>query len=248
MSAIKSFLRNPRQYLAGVYFSLFKKVFQKNGLSIHIPFELTDVPFRGRFMLNKYEKEEATYLAKYLPQNATVLELGSCLGYVSCLTNKILADKQAQVVLEANPALIEWIRKNKEVNECGFHIENAIISKQKQNEFFIHDLIVGGSTKRKTAKRLEIEGVSIPEIEEKYSLNFDTLIMDIEGGELDLFRSEREDLSKFKLIFYEVHPFANILSEEEALECEGILKEIGFQMVLRDGNFQIWEKLAPRPA
>ncbi|MEM7381400.1 MAG: FkbM family methyltransferase, partial [Bacteroidota bacterium] len=141
-----------------------------------------------------------------------------------------------------------WIQKNKEVNQCGFHIENAIISEKKLNEFFIHDLIVGGSTKRQTAKRLEIEGVSITQIEEKYGLEFDTLIMDIEGGELDLFRSQRQGISKFKLIFYEVHPFANILSKEEAEECEGILRGLGFAMVLRDGNFQIWEKQAAHPA
>lgn len=69
--------------------------------------------------------------------------------------------------------------------------------------------------------------------------------MDIEGGELDLLRNHKEHVAKFEKIFYEVHPFVNILSAEEALECEDILSSCGFQLVKRDGNFQIWMKSDP---
>jgi hypothetical protein len=73
-------------------------------------------------------------------------------------------------------------------------------------------------------------------------MDFDTLIMDIEGGELNLFRDFKESLSNFKTIFLEVHPFAGILTEQEAKECEGLLSELHFKLVVRDGHFQIWEK------
>lgn len=242
MEEIKAMFRNPGQYAAGIYFTLFKKVFKKNGLAIHIPFHLTNIAFRGRFLRDKYEKEEATYLSRYLSPGDKVIELGSCLGYVSCLTNQILEDKSQHVVLEANPQLIAWIEKNRDENHCGFAIENCIISLQDKNEFYIHDLIVGGSTKRKTGHKIEVDGTSFSTLEKKYHTKFNTLIMDIEGGELDLLRSHKDSIAKFEKIFYEVHPFANILTVEEARECENILLSCGFKLQLRDGNFQIWIK------
>lgn len=240
-------LRKPRLFLAGIYFTYFKKVFKKNGLTIHVPFDLTDFKFRGRFVMDTYEEEESRYLSKHLPPNARVLELGSCLGYVSCLTNKLLNDNSQHVVLEANPNLIPWIEKNKAENNCGFSIANCIVSENARNAFYLHDLIVGGSAKRKTAREIEIEGVSFEDLRKKHSIDFDTLVMDIEGGELNLLRNHKADIAQFNQIFMEVHPFANILTQEEAQECETILTELGFDITVRDGNFQIWEKVDDEP-
>ncbi|WP_157893305.1 hypothetical protein [Salegentibacter sediminis] len=123
--------------LAGIYFTIFKKTYKNNGLIIHIPFDLTDFQFRGRFALHQYEVEEAQYIDKYLPKDAKVLELGGCLGYVSCLINKKLINKTQQVTLEANPNLIDWIKKNRDENDCSFFVENSIISKETKNVFYL---------------------------------------------------------------------------------------------------------------
>jgi len=235
-------LKKPRLFLAGIYFTYFKKVFKKNGLTIHVPFDLTDFKFRGRFVLDTYEEEESRYLLQHLSPDAKVLELGSCLGYVSCLTNQLLKNKTQHVVLEANPQLIPWIEKNKRENNCEFAIENSIVSNQKTNDFYIHDLIVGGSAKRKTAHKIEIKGETFNSLRSRYGIDFDTLVMDIEGGELHLFQNHKEGIAQFDKIFMEVHPFANILTKEEAQECEDILTGLGFEIIVRDGNFQIWEK------
>lgn len=228
--------------ISGIIFTNFIKVFKKNGVKIHVPFELTDTEFRGRFLLNSYEKEEAKYLSKFLPSSAQILELGSCLGFISCLSNKIIDNGFNHVVLEANPNLIPWIKKNKEVNNCKFSIENSIISKNKLNTFYIHDLIVGGSTKRKTGKEVIIDGVNFDFLEHKYSISFDTLIMDIEGGELEVLRNFQKDIAKLKRVFLELHPFSGILTKEEASECEEILMSLGFTVKLNENHFQIWEK------
>ncbi len=235
-------LKSARYTLAGMYFTFFKNIFVQNGIKIHVPMEITDYKFRGRFVLGTYEKEEATYLSQFLEPDDRVLELGSCLGYVSCLTNALLDDPSKHVVLEANPSLIPSIQKNKEANEAGFHIEQKIISGRKKNSFYLHDLIVGGSQKRKTAHHIEVEGVTVNELEKKYKLKFNVLVMDIEGGELDLLRNQQTAVARFDRIFMEIHPFANILTQEEAEECEGILSSLGFGLVLRDGNFLIWQK------
>ncbi|WP_431125943.1 FkbM family methyltransferase [Flagellimonas flava] len=235
-------IQKMRLLFGGIYFSIFTKTYKNAGVVLHIPFDLTDFKFRGRFALDLYEEEEAKYLSKYLSPNAKVLELGSCLGYVSCLVNNILAEKDQHVALEANPNLIPWIEKNREANDCHFHLENSIVSPTKSNIFYIHKLIVGGSTKRETPVKTEIKGLTITMLKEKYNIDFDTLVMDIEGGELSLLRNFKKEISGFKHIFFEIHPFAGILTEEEAQECEEILKEIGFNLKIRDGHYQIWEK------
>lgn len=240
---LKYSLLGIKSIIAGIYFSYFVKVYKRNGISIDIPFELTNFKFRGRFVFNTYEVEEAKYLSKYLSPEATVIELGSCLGFVSCLTNKILKNKHNHVVLEANPNLIEWIKKNKEKNNCTFSIENSAISKQSEVTFYIHDLIVGGSLKRKTGRNVSVKGVTFDDLQKKYNMTFDTLIMDIEGGELELFGNHKEEIVNFKTIFFEVHPFSNILTKDEAQECEDILLELGFKIILREGHFQVWEKI-----
>ncbi|WP_298542618.1 FkbM family methyltransferase [uncultured Aquimarina sp.] len=239
---IKLFPKNARLTLAGFYFTYFIKEYKSNGVSIKIPFSLTNFKFRGRFVFDTYEKEEAEYLSKYLSPDATVIELGGCLGFVSCLTNKILNDKTKHLVLEANPNLIPWIEKNKAENSCFFSVENVVITKEKEIPFYIHDLIVGGSLKRKTGNQVSISGATFDSLQKKYDLIFDTLIMDIEGGELELFRNQKEEIAKFKMIFFEVHPFAGILTNEEAQECEDILSQLDFRIIKRDGHFQVWEK------
>ncbi|WP_299213011.1 FkbM family methyltransferase [uncultured Aquimarina sp.] len=243
---IKLFPQNTKLILAGFYFTYFIKEYKSHGVSISIPFSLTSFKFRGRFVFNTYETEEAEYLSKYLSPDATVIELGGCLGFVSCLTNKILNDKARHLVLEANPNLIPWIQKNKEENGCFFSIENVVITKEKEIPFYIHDLIVGGSLKRKTGNQVNIPGTTFDSLQKKYALTFDTLIMDIEGGELELFRNHKEEIAKFKMIFFEVHPFAGILTNEEAQECEGILSQLDFRLIKRDGHFQVWEKCFPK--
>lgn len=231
-----------RLFVGGIYFSLFTKTYKHAGVVLHIPFDLTTFKFRGRFALNLYEAEEARYLKKHLSPKAHVLELGACLGYVSCLVNNILEKKEMQVSLEANPNLIPWIAKNRDANNCKFKVEHSIVSNQKSNTFYIHRLIVGGSTKRETPKQTEVNGLTIEELEQKHNIKFDTLVMDIEGGELSLLRNFKERISGFKQIFFEIHPFAGILTQEEAQECEDILTALGFKLIVRDGHFQIWEK------
>ena len=228
--------------IAGLYFTIFHKYFKTDGLVYYIPPALTNYKFRGLFATNIYEKEERKYLKKYLDPESKVLELGACLGVVSCLTNRLLKDPNNHVVLEANPNLIKWIEKNKLLNNSKFNIENSIISNKEKNDFYISDIIVISSKKLITNNKVEINGITIPQLENKYGITFNTLIMDIEGGELDFLQENRLSINKFNTIFMEIHPFNNILTIEEANECENILVSQSFRIILQDGYFQVWKK------
>src|SRR5262245_30697328 len=115
---LKIFIFDIKLLLSGIWATYVKKDYELDGLSFVIPQEMTDFKFRGRFVRGSYEKEERRHLKKYIDADATVLELGACLGVVSCLTNVLLTDPRKHVVVEANPLLISWIERNRELNKC----------------------------------------------------------------------------------------------------------------------------------
>lgn len=230
---------NTKLYLAGIYFSLFEKTYKVEGLDLIVPFDLTDIKFRGQFPIDFYEKQERRYLKQYLPKNATVLELGACLGIVSCLTNRLLDHPEQHVVVEANPNVIPTIEANKKRNQCHFYIENCMVSSRPENEFYLGKTILMSSNRRQSATKITMPGKTVTDLERSYGMAFDALVMDIEGGELDFLRENREKLPQFSVIFMEVHPHRDILSPEEVAECLDIVQTAGFEKVVDESNFWI---------
>lgn len=230
-----------KMIFGGIIFTHLHKYYRNDDVKIKIPTTLTDYKFRGRFFYDTYEVEERQYLKKYITPNATVLELGSCIGFVSVFTNKLLNDPSKHVVVEANPYLIEHIKYNRDINNSKFQVFSGAISKKKKETFSVHNLIVGGSTKRETGHKIEVNCGTFKELKSRYNLNFDTLIMDIEGGELYISENFKSDLKTFKIIMMEIHPFMGILSIEEAKKCEDNFKSIGFELLERNKNVLIWK-------
>ncbi len=239
---------NTKLYLAGTYFTLFEKTYKVEGLDLVIPFNLTNIRFRGQFPINFYEKQERRYLRQYLPKDATVLELGACLGVVSCITNRMLDHPERHVVVEANPNLVPIVEENKSRNKCSFHIEHCIVSKNPVNEFFIGKNILTSSNRRQTTEKISVAGKTVADLEGKHGLKFNVLMMDIEGGELDFLRENREKLKDLNVIFVEVHPHRDILSPEDVAECKSIVETAGFEKVVDDTNFWVLVRRKSFPA
>ena len=240
-------LRRGVRLLGGLYFTHVAKTYKVAGLELHVPFALTDLEFRGRFITGEYETEERRHLRTYLRPDATVLELGACLGVVSCLTNRLLDRPERHVVVEANPTLIPWIERNRDHNDCRFEIEQCLVTDRPAADFYLHELIVGGSATRATGKKISVPGKTIDRLEREHGLAFDTLVMDIEGGEYHLLRDYRDRLRRFRQIFMEIHPFSGILTAAQATECETALRAAGFALRLQDGYFQYWERTPGPP-
>jgi FkbM family methyltransferase len=207
-----------------------------------IPKAVTDFTFRGQFPIGFYEKQERKYLKQYLSPHACVLELGACLGVVSCVTNNLLADPTRHVVVEANPNLIAFIERNRAHNKSGFKIEQGMISSQPVNSFYLGKTILMSSNKRTSSTRIEVAGKTLETLETEHQLSFDTLIMDIEGGELEFLRSNRKWLAKLHTVFMEVHPHRDILSGDDVAECLSLLESAGLRLILDDANFWILKR------
>ncbi len=234
--------RDIKRFIGGILFDIFFRDYRLANLRFTIPYELTNKTFRGRFLWRTYEEREIKYISKLLNPNSSVLELGGCIGVVTCLANSLLTDKRRYVVAEANPYLIPYLMINKNRNNLGFNIENKVVSKDKKVRFFIHQLIVGGSQIRQTDQSVSIPTTTIQQLEKKYKLKFDTLIMDIEGAEKKFIEEFQTDLEHFKTLFIEFHPFQDMLTKKEIRNSEIILNKLGFQRIVKDEIYQIWRK------
>jgi len=202
---------------------------------------LTDKEMGKRMEQGRYESDEIKLL-KHIPNinKCSVLEIGGCLGVVSTILNKKLDDPQKHVVIEANPRLISYLEYNKKINNCSFLIKNAMIANDKDtNIFYSYDKLVAGSAHRmddwesnKTEHFIDI--ISLEDLRDQVKYDFDLLVMDIEGEELDFFKNYLHTY-KFKYILFEMHTYPMMYKGFDK-ECNSILDENGYTLLKASGG------------
>ena len=104
--------------LGGFLFDLRGGIFKVDGCRFLIAKDLTTMSYRAEFLSDAYEAEERQLVQEYVKPGDSVLELGACIGVVSCVTNKMLADKSRHVVVEANPFCIPSLYRNRDLNRA----------------------------------------------------------------------------------------------------------------------------------
>ena len=210
-------LTHATKYMAGCYFDVFCKQYRTAGLTFEIPVEHTTRAMRGRFAADTYELPERELILKYLPSESRVLELGGCIGVVSCTINGLLRDREAHVVVEANPFLIPFLERNREVNGAKFSVEHCVVSRDSRATLNIAANIDGS---RRGEHGLPIPTRTFEYLEKHHQIQFDTLVMDIEGAESEFLLENRAILERMQLIVIEFHPGA--LGETQV----GVLREV----------------------
>ena len=209
---------------------------------------LTDEWMGTRMLKKKYEVEELELL-DYIPniESLSVLELGGCLGVVSVAVNSKLTDPAKHIVVEANPKLIKYLEYNKNINDSSFSVINGMLTTDPENNlFYSYKKLVAGSAHRlddsKETDKTEhiVDTYTIADIESKFNLQFDLLIMDIEGGELQ-FLNEFTSLN-FKYILVELHDFIMPGIFDFNKLCLAELKEKGYTAIKASGNSFLLKK------
>lgn len=201
---------------------------------------LTDVEMSKRMKNNTYEKEEIELLKSVPIENLKVLDIGACLGILSIIVNNKLLNKNNHVAVEANPKLIPLLTQNKNNNKCKFKIENSIISKKSNGIFYSYDKLVAGSAHRKDNREKNktkhiVNVISLENLILKYNIIFNFIIMDIEGGELEFIKENKDYIKKnVKYILVEIHEFLMYNNYEN--ECKNLLKNIGMKLIKKDGT------------
>jgi FkbM family methyltransferase len=185
-------------------------------LALHSLLSLSHGSMRDEF-------PEQCMVMEFLTGKETVLEIGGNIGRNSLILSSILKSDQQLVVLECSTAISEQLQQNRSNNQLQFHIENAALSKtkliQKGWRTIASNTVLDGYT--------EIKNITFAEIESKYNLQFDTLVLDCEG-------SFRPILHDFPEILTNIHTIVvenDYLTLREKEEVDAILQTSGFQCV-----------------
>lgn len=188
------------------------------------------------------ELPEQLLTANFLPSNAKVLELGSDVGRNSCVIGTILDDSRNMVTVEPRYEAIKFLKENRNVNKLNFHIENAAVSKvpliQQGWNTIPSEVDIPGYTRVNT--------ITFDELQLKYGIDFDTMIVDCEGGLYYILRDDPTILRNIKLIIIE----NDFSCAEHSRFVVDIFKKNGFEVIHNEGPtywddnsfYQVWMK------
>jgi FkbM family methyltransferase len=234
-------------FIGGMIFDCFVRRFRVDGCEFEIPRDSTRVAERAGFLKSDYEGEERELVRKFIRPDDYVLEIGACLGIVSCITNKLLRDNARHVVVEGNPFCIPAIHRNREINHCGFLVENCALSSQRDVTFYLHpDYILGGTTQcvmgggipSRGNRSVRVPGRTLAELGVRYG-PFSALVMDVEGSELDALEPAEEILKQYRVVVIELHEWA--IGAEKVERCREILRRAGLQFKVGAGIVEAWQ-------
>lgn len=184
-----------------------------------------------------HEMEERELIRKWLPSDLPVIEFGGGLGVVSCLTNRKLSRPDRHVVLEANPAMIPVLEKNRAINGCKFHIiNNAIAYGADYIDLNIDSEFVGSTAKAVSfGKTARVRTTNIKALMDQFEFDRAGIVCDIEGAEADVIDRELGPLGdRIAYIMAEMHPA--ILGEDMVARLMKDLESMGFALKEQIGD------------
>ncbi|PIE10902.1 MAG: FkbM family methyltransferase [Rhodobacterales bacterium] len=157
---------------------------------------------------NNYEAKECDAILRAVNDGDTVMDLGAGIGYVSTL---VARKRKLRAIhsFEANPLLIDFIRRVHAVNEIeNATVHNTVLAprKGKPVEFYVRSNFLASSLNKDSAPDIisthQIETAGINTVMKE--IKPDVLICDIEGAEADLFPAIR--YTRLRAAIVELHP------------------------------------------
>jgi FkbM family methyltransferase len=197
-------------------------------------------------MFGQYEKPERAAVVRFLNPSLPVVEFGGSIGVISCLTNRRLEHPESHVVVEANPALVPLLMRNRDLNNCKFVVLPKMIGYNGEvGTFFANsnNFVIGTgiSTNSESLQRLDVSTTDLGSIVNEYGFQRCTLICDIEGGESDLLKYESQVLrDRVQTLILEVHEWS--LGEKRVAEIFTELRSLGFNQMQEELDTYVFQK------
>jgi len=166
------------------------------------------------------ELPEQKMVLRYFTGNEKVLEIGSNTGRNSLVIASVLSDVNNFVTLESDADIANQLRENRDLNNFSFHIENSALSKRKliQRDWITKesDVLLDGHK--------WVNTITLDQLNAKYNIGFDTLVLDCEGAFYYILKDMPEILKTIHLIVMENDYFD--LSHKEYID--GVMLKNGF--------------------
>jgi FkbM family methyltransferase len=187
--------------------------------------------------IENIEKMEQDLAKFFVQPDDIVLELGARYGSVSCIINSKLTNKRNQVVVEPDDRVWSALERNKEANNCEFHIIKGFISSKKLGLVNLNDHFKGYAATFVEQNESNIPSFTLDEIKNMYNLNFNVLVADCEGFLEEFFDQNPSFYDGLKTIIFE----ADYPEKCNYTKIRNTLQEKGFRRVI-EGFQNLWIK------
>jgi hypothetical protein len=138
------------------------------------------------------ERPEQELIAKYLPNDCCVLEMGGESGTTSLIINKILKDPTKHVLVEPSQNSLPKLLKTQKIYNTQFKIAYGFVGRKREE----HEKLWSECKYRKM--------FDINELESLVNQKFDVLVIDCEGAFYNILIDMPEILDNIKLIIIEM--------------------------------------------
>lgn len=121
------------------------------------------------------ETPEHDLVRKHLPQNSTVLEFGARYGSTSCEIAAIQKNSGKLVAVEPDSSVWQAYEQNIKAHYCNAHLLKGVVGNRPASK--------KGRSKDYATRYsfMEVPALSFFDLQKKFDLNFDTLLIDCEG-------------------------------------------------------------------
>jgi FkbM family methyltransferase len=188
------------------------------------------------------ELPEQIMTVRYLTGNEKVLEIGGNIGRNSLVIASIV-NNDTFVSLESDETIAKQLEENRNLNNYRFHIESSALSKRK---------LIQRLWDTKPSEILEygykwVNIINLDELNLKYKIEFDTLILDCEGAFYYILMDMPEILNNIKLIIMEndYHDFSHKIYVDSVLIKNNFYndyKEAGGWGGCSNNFFEVWKR------
>lgn len=211
-----------------------------SGIKLSIPPSVTRGPLEALYA-GYYEMSELRILKSHLSKDDCVMELGTGLGLLASYCAKKIGSERVYTY-EANPALESIIQKTFSVNNVDPKLQICLCGEQEgEQTFYVSKSFWSSSTTQYRDDDIKVQVPVISFNQELKRINPTFLLIDIEGGEYDLFKYA--DLHNVQKIVMEIHPHK--IGEEKANFVKDKLIEQGFYVdqTVSSGNELFFRRL-----
>lgn len=204
---------------------------------------------KAYIFLGMYESAEVAFVARYVQPGLDVVELGSSIGVVSCHIAKQMKGNGRLVCLEANPRLVSKIRQNFDINgflNSSIRIISSAISYDNNlssmTSFFVGESNLD-SSKTGNGTRIHVNRATLSSILADHNIGKYSLVMDIEGAEVEILQHDLCALENCEQIIAELH---ETQTNNQNVSIETIVRKIvndaGFILRARRGPVCVFQK------
>jgi len=191
------------------------------------------------------EANSRDMVRKWLPANATVLEVGARYGSVSCVIAAMQQQSGKAVSVEPDFKVWDALDNNLKTYACQVNVLKGVLG---TTPVVIEELGTGGfgtrtqatGSKVKTPSRI-VPAHSLTQVEKDFNMHFDTLVIDCEGCFPTLLRENPNILQQMGLIIVEAHTDRLEDSEEQAVA--DLQSKSGFEVVAQQGRQRVLKRV-----